>query len=79
MHNLGGGVFQIEGRHIERMVIQTEWENEEAVIFLQRRLKSAGIETALIKAGARRGDEVRILERAFEFDPEEMIEGDDGF
>lgn len=72
VNNLGGGVFSIEGRKIERMVIQTEWENEEAVIYLQRRLNRAGVEKALLKAGARRGDEVRILERAFEFDPEEV-------
>ncbi len=66
--NLGGGVFQVEGRGIERMVIQTEWENEEAVAFLQKRLVKAGVESALIDAGARDGDEIRILGRSFEFD-----------
>lgn len=66
--NLGGHVFQVDGRNIERMVIQTEWENEEAVAFLQKRLVKAGVEKALIEAGARDGDEIRILGRAFEFD-----------
>ena len=68
VRNLGGGVFKIEGRHIERMVIMTEWDNEEAVAFLQKRLVRAGVEQALIEAGARDGDEIRIVERSFEFD-----------
>lgn len=67
--NLGGGVYQVSGRTIERMVIQTEWDNEDAVIYLQRRFNKLGLEEALVKAGARDGDEIRILERAFEFEP----------
>lgn len=66
--NLGGGVFRVDGRGIERMVVQTEWDNEEALAFLQRRLVKAGVEQALIEAGARDGDEIRILGRSFEFD-----------
>jgi GTP-binding protein len=66
--NLGGGVFTVEGRGIERMVITTEWENEEALAFLQKRLVKAGVEAALMEAGARDGDEVRIAGRSFEFD-----------
>jgi GTP-binding protein len=66
--NLGGGVFRVEGRGIERMVVQTEWDNEEAVAFLQKRLVRAGVEQALIDAGARDGDEIRIVGRSFEFD-----------
>lgn len=66
--NLGGGVFRVEGTNIERMVIQTEWDNEEAVAFLQKRMVRAGVEKALIEAGARDGDEIRIVGRAFEFD-----------
>lgn len=66
--NMGGGVFRVDGKGIERMVIQTEWDNEEALAFLQRRLVKAGVEKALMDAGARDGDEVRILGRSFEFD-----------
>jgi GTP-binding protein len=43
-------------------------DNEEAVAFLQKRLVRAGVEQALIEAGARDGDEIRIVERSFEFD-----------
>ncbi|MDR1014674.1 MAG: GTPase ObgE [Coriobacteriales bacterium] len=64
---LGGHVFSVEGKAVERMVVQTEWENEEAIAYLQRRLEKMGVEKALSQAGARNGDEVRILNRAFAF------------
>ena len=65
---LGGGVFRVEGPQVERMVVQTDWENEEAIAFLQHRLKRLGVEKALEKAGAVDGDEIRIVGRAFEFE-----------
>ncbi len=68
IQNLGGGVFRITGKAVERMIIQTEWENEEAMAFLQKRLTLAGVDKALEKAGAVDGDEVRILGRSFEFE-----------
>jgi GTP-binding protein len=69
VRNLGGGVFEVTGRNVERMVIMTEWNNEEALAFLQKRLVKAGVEKALEEAGAREGDEVRIAGRSFEFTP----------
>lgn len=65
---LGGGVFRVESPQVERMVVQTDWENEEAIAFLQHRLKRLGVEKALEKAGAVDGDEIRIVGRAFEFE-----------
>ena len=50
------------------MVVQTDWENEEAIAFLQHRLKRLGVETALERAGAVDGDEIRIVGRAFGFE-----------
>ena len=47
--------WRVEGKNIERMVIQTEWDNEEAVAFLQRRMERAGVEKALTEAGAKAG------------------------
>ncbi|MDZ4170318.1 MAG: GTPase ObgE [Coriobacteriia bacterium] len=68
VRNLGGGVFEVEGRGVERMVITTEWDNEEGVAFLQKRLVRAGVERALAEAGAVDGDEIRIAGRSFDFD-----------
>ncbi len=67
VRNLGGGVFEVSGTGVERMVIMTEVDNEEAVAFLQKRLVKAGVEQALMDAGAVDGDEIRIAGRAFEF------------
>jgi Obg family GTPase CgtA-like protein len=46
-------------------------ENEEAVDRLARRLISMGVERELQLAGAKAGDEVRIGDVAFNFEPEE--------
>jgi len=65
---LSEGIFMVEGRQVERMVIQTDWENDEAIAFLQHRLKRIGVELALEQAGALDGDEVRIVGRSFDFE-----------
>ena len=65
---LSEGIFRVSGGQVERMVVQTDWENEEAISFLQHRLKRLGVETELERAGAVDGDEIRIVGRAFEFE-----------
>ena len=50
------------------MVIQTDWDNDEAVAYLQRRLDRMGLEVQLAKAGAVDGDEIRILELTFTYE-----------
>ena len=64
----GEGVFRVVGTQVERMVVQCDWDNEEAVAFLQHRLKRLGVDAALEQAGACDGDEIRIVGRAFEYE-----------
>ena len=78
--------WRVSGSQIERMVIQTDWENDEAVAYLQHRFERCGLDDALAKAGAVNGDEVRILELAFTFeggddapDYDELGEDDEAF
>ena len=71
------GVFRVSGTQVERLVVQTDWENEEAVIYLQHRFSRMGVDDALMAAGCRAGDEVRIVGRAFEFEGADEFEGDD--
>ncbi len=59
--NLGGGVWRVTGTTIERMVIKTDWENEDAVAYLQHRFDRMGLNDQLAKAGCKTGDTVRIL------------------
>ncbi len=64
----GAGIWRVLGRGIERMCVQTDWENEEAVIYLQHRLSRIGVDEALEKAGCRAGDEVRITGYSFAYE-----------
>lgn len=64
-------VWRVSGAAIERMVIQTDWENDEAVAFLQHRFDRCGLDLQLAKAGAVNGDEIRILGFAFTYEGED--------
>jgi GTP-binding protein len=64
------GGWRVVGRNVERWVHETDLDDERALAALQRKLIKEGVERQLAKAGARRGDEIRISDRAFEFIPE---------
>lgn len=68
------GGFIVEGDKIERWIIQTDFENDEAVGYLADRLAKAGVEDALRKQGAVEGCSVTIGDIAFEWEP--MTGGD---
>lgn len=68
----GKGQYVVRGRNIERMVIVTEMGNDEAVAHLQAKLRRAGVEQALIKAGAVDGDTITIGFVSFDFEAEGM-------
>ncbi len=68
VRKLSDGIFRVSGGAVERMVVQTDWENEEAIAFLQHRLRRMGVDAALEEAGAQDGDEIRIVGRAFTFE-----------
>ena len=63
-------VWRVTGEAVERMIIQTDWDNDEAISFLQHRLTRSGLFDRLEKAGVREGDEVRILGFAFDYEGE---------
>ena len=64
-------VWRVSGAAIERMVVQTDWDNDEAVAFLQHRFDRCGLDLQLAKAGAVNGDEIRILGFAFTYEGED--------
>lgn len=68
VRQLSDGIFRMEGTRLERMVVQTDWNNEEAITYLQHRFKRMGIEKILKQAGVHDGDEVRICGYAFNFE-----------
>jgi GTP-binding protein len=60
-------VFLVEGKGIERMVAMTDMSNEEAVLYLHKRLDKLGVIEALSNAGIGEGDTVRIGGTEFNF------------
>jgi GTPase len=69
VHRLERGGFEVAGRGIEMLVDRHDLGNPEAISYLERRLIEIGVVKALRKAGFQPGDEVRIGEQVFEFDP----------
>ena len=72
------GGWRVTGRNVERWVRETDLDDERQLTRLQRRLIKEGVERQLTKAGARRGDEIRISDRAFEFLPGDDLPADGG-
>ncbi len=65
-----GQVFRVRGRRIERLVAQTDFENEESAQRFQRDLVRLGIDRELRRAGVQAGDSVRIGDVELEWEAE---------
>lgn len=65
------GMLRVRGRRIERLVAQTNFDNEESAERFQRELIRMGIDGALRKAGVRHGELVQIGAAELEWDPQE--------
>ncbi len=60
------GGFRVMGRGVELLFERHDVGNEEALGYLEQRLKEMGVVAALGRAGFRSGDDVRIGEHEFE-------------
>lgn len=60
------GIFRVSGPAVEKLVARTDFENEEAVAYLQERLERLGVSEALRQAGAAPGEDVVISDMEFE-------------
>lgn len=59
--------WQVVGRRVERLVAQTDFENDESAARFQRELSRLGVVEALRRAGVEVGDIVRIGETELEW------------
>jgi GTP-binding protein len=66
----GDGAFRVVSDRVERWVAMLPIEDAGAARYLQGRMRRAGVERALVGAGARQGDTVVIGDIEFAFDPE---------
>ncbi len=63
-------VYRVTGRGVERLVARYDLGNEDALAYLERRLRGIGVIRALEAEGFEPGDEVEIAGVAFDLDPE---------
>lgn len=61
------GTWQVDGRRVERLVAQTDFENDESAGRFQRELARLGVVEALRRAGVAAGDTVRIGDTELEW------------
>ena len=71
------GAFRVEGERVERLIARHDVENEQALRYIEERLRALGVIKALESAGFQPGDDVEIAGIVFELDPGApwMIEG----
>jgi GTPase len=65
----GPGAFRVEGGGVERLIARHDVDNEEALRYVEDRLRAMGVIRALEAAGFEPGDEVEIGGVVFELDP----------
>jgi GTP-binding protein len=63
------GVFRVEGERVERLIARHDVDNEEALRYLEDRLRALGVIRALEAAGFEPGDDVEIAGTVFDLDP----------
>ena len=54
------GAFVVRGKSAERAVAITDLTNAQALAYVHERLSRLGVDKALVRAGARPGDTVRV-------------------
>jgi len=71
VERVGPRAFAVRGRGIERLLARHDVENDEAMSYLEGRLRRIGVIGALQAEGFQPGDEVQIAGVSFELDPDE--------
>jgi GTP-binding protein len=67
IQNMGGGVFMLRGKYVERVSAMLDVSLPEAIERYQNTLRRIGVDRALKKAGIKAGDKVRCGEFEFEW------------
>jgi len=65
----GEGAFRVEGQGIDRLIERHDIGNDEALRYVEERLRTIGVIRALEAAGFEPGDDVEIAGTVFELDP----------
>jgi GTP-binding protein len=65
----GPGAFRVSGPRVERLIARHSLDNDEALSYVEERLRAMGVISSLEAAGFEPGDDVEIAGVAFELDP----------
>jgi GTP-binding protein len=71
VEQVAAGSFAVRGRGVERLLARYDVDNEDAMAYLEGRLRKIGVLRALEAEGFQAGDDVEIAGVAFELDPDE--------
>jgi GTPase len=69
VERVGPGAFRVEGGRIERLIARHDVDNEDALRYVEERLRALGVIRELEAAGFEPGDDVEIAGIVFELDP----------
>jgi GTP-binding protein len=69
VHRTGPGAFRVDGERVERLIARHDVDNDEALRYVEERLRALGVIKALESAGFEPGDDVEIAGIVFELDP----------
>jgi GTP-binding protein len=69
VERVGPGSFAVRGKGIERLLERYDVENEDAMAYVEGRLRRIGVLKALEDEGFQPGDEIEIAGVTFELDP----------
>ena len=69
VEKVAAGAFRVEGGRIDRLIARHDVDNDEALRYVEERLRVLGVIKALEAAGFEPGDDVEIAGVVFELDP----------
>jgi GTPase len=69
VERLGDGTFRVTGGRVERLIARHDVDNEDAMRYVEERLRTLGVIRALEAKGFEAGDDVEIGGVVFELDP----------
>ena len=75
VERVGKGAFRVGGPRVERLIARHDVDNDEALEYVEARLRAIGVIKELEAAGFEPGDDVEIAGVVFELDPGEPRAG----
>jgi len=73
VERIAAGSFRVKGRGVERLIARYDVDNEDAMSYLETRLRKIGVLRALEAEGFQPGDDLEIAGMSFDLDPDTPV------